>query len=112
MRNPGIRGFGVPRLLAQLEIEYKDGTKELVVTDTTWQAAARGPIVANNEFDGEEYNAFNELPGWNKTGYETNYKWMAAQIARTGRQVGGTAQREYPYHGGDQTRGDHGAAQR
>ena len=26
MRNPGIRGFGVPRLLAQLEIEYKDGT--------------------------------------------------------------------------------------
>lgn len=38
-----------------------------------------GPIVANNEFDGEEYNAFNELPGWNKTGYETNYKWMAAQ---------------------------------
>lgn len=26
-----------------------------------------------------EYNAFNELPGWNKTGYETNYKWMAAQ---------------------------------
>ena len=79
MRNPGIRGFGVPRLLAQLEIEYKDGTKELVVTDTTWQATARGPIVANNEFDGEEYNAFNELPGWNKTGYETNYKWMAAQ---------------------------------
>lgn len=79
MRNPGIRGFGVPRLLAQLEIEYKDGTKELVVTDTTWQATARGPIVANNEFDGEEYNAFNELPGWNKTGYETNYKWMATQ---------------------------------
>lgn len=80
MRNPGTRGFGVPRLLAQLELEYQDGTKELVVTDTTWQATARGPIIANNEFDGEEYKAYNEMPGWNRTGYKTNYKWMAAQV--------------------------------
>ena len=80
MRNPGTRGFGVPRLLAQLELEYQDGTKELVVTDTTWQATARGPIIANNEFDGEEYKAYNEMPGWNRTGYKTNNKWMAAQV--------------------------------
>ena len=50
------------------------------MTDTTWQATARGPIIANNEFDGEEYKAYNEMPGWNRTGYKTNYKWMAAQV--------------------------------
>ena len=61
-------------------LKYQDGTKELVVTDTTWQATARGPIIANNEFDGEEYKAYNEMPGWNRTGYKTNYKWMAAQV--------------------------------
>ena len=66
--------------MAQLELEYQDGTKELVVTDTTWQATARGPIIANNEFDGEEYKAYNEMPGWNRTGYKTNNKWMAAQV--------------------------------
>ena len=63
-----------------MELEYQDGTKELVVTDTTWQATARGPIIANNEFDGEEYKAYNEMPGWNRTGYKTNNKWMAAQV--------------------------------
>lgn len=72
VRNPGIRGYGLPRLLAQLEIEYKDGTTETVVSDPSWQATARGPIVANNEFDGEEYDARLELTGWDKSGYDAS----------------------------------------
>lgn len=72
VRNPGIRGYGLPRLLAQLEIEYKDGTTETVVSDQSWQATARGPIVANNEFDGEEYDARLELTGWDQAGYDAS----------------------------------------
>lgn len=78
MRNPGIRGFGVPRLIAQLQVEYEDGTTKTIVTDTTWQATAHGPIIANNEFDGEEYDARLEMPGWDRCGFKGE-GWMAAQ---------------------------------
>lgn len=44
-------------MLAQLEIEYENGERQVVVTDTTWRLTTDGPIIANNEFDGEEYDA-------------------------------------------------------
>jgi alpha-L-rhamnosidase len=43
-------------LLAQLEIDYADGTSERIVTDETWRAA-RGPILASDIYDGETYDA-------------------------------------------------------
>ena len=52
-----LRQFGYPKLLAQLEITYKDGSKTVVVSDDSWKLTTNGPIIANNEFDGEEYNA-------------------------------------------------------
>jgi len=56
-------------LLAQLEIDYADGTTERIVTDETWHAA-RGPILASDLYDGETYDARLELPGWSKAGYD------------------------------------------
>lgn len=69
-RNPGFKSFNFPSLLAQLRVEYADGTDAIVVSDTSWKLTSRGPIVANNEFDGEEYDARLELPGWNENGYD------------------------------------------
>lgn len=74
-----IAGFGLPRLLAQLEIEYADGSSRTVTTDGTWQVTSLGPIVANNEYDGEEYDMRRELPGWNTTGYDAS-AWQQADI--------------------------------
>jgi alpha-L-rhamnosidase len=54
-------------LLAQLEIEYADGTIDRVVTDESWRAA-RGPIVASDLYDGEIYDARLERPGWSVPG--------------------------------------------
>ena len=70
MRNPGMKTFGLPQLLAQLEIEYADGSKTTVVSDDTWKVTSKGPIVANNEFDGEEYDARLEMAGWNRNGFD------------------------------------------
>ena len=64
VRGSGMEGFGLPRLLAQLEIEYTDGSKKIIASDETWKVTSKGPIVANNEFDGEEYDMKKELPGW------------------------------------------------
>jgi alpha-L-rhamnosidase len=36
--------FGYPKLLLQLEIEYADGSKKIIVSDETWKLNVDGPI--------------------------------------------------------------------
>ena len=57
--NPDTRNFGDPKAILELHIEYSDGTTAAVLSDGTWHWTT-GPIVANNEYDGEEYNAIRE----------------------------------------------------
>jgi alpha-L-rhamnosidase len=56
-------------LLAQLELEYADGTSELVVTGPGWRATT-GPLLASDLYDGESYDARLELDGWSEPGYD------------------------------------------
>jgi alpha-L-rhamnosidase len=76
-----IKDFGYPKLLLQLEVEYADGTKDVVKTDSTWKGTADGPIRSNNEYDGEEYDARKEMPGWNQTGF-SDKSWEAAEYVQ------------------------------
>ncbi|MGE5393206.1 MAG: glycoside hydrolase family 78 protein [Candidatus Saccharibacteria bacterium] len=55
-------------LLAQLQINYTDGTSETIVSDPSWKAA-NGPIVASDIYNGETYDARMEMPGWNTPGF-------------------------------------------
>lgn len=52
-----------PKLLAQLEVTYADGTRQVIGTDQSWQLAA-GPILENDFLMGESYDARQELTGW------------------------------------------------
>lgn len=79
MRREGVRHFGFPKMLMQLEIEDKNGEKTVLTSDQTWKITTNGPIIANNEFDGEEFNANFELKGWNKNGYNDS-KWENASL--------------------------------
>ncbi len=79
MRSTGVRHFGFPKMLMQLEIEDKNGKKITYISDETWKISTDGPIIANNEFDGEEYNANYDLNGWNKNGYN-DARWSNASI--------------------------------
>lgn len=63
------RTYGYPKLLFQMRIEYTDGSSELVVSDRNWQLTAAGPIRGNCEYDGEEYDACLEMPGWDRPGF-------------------------------------------
>ncbi len=80
MRQRGMVGFGLPRLIAQIEIEYENGKRATVVTDETWEATNKGPITENNEFDGEKYDARLELGRWAETGYNASNWQKAAQM--------------------------------
>ena len=81
MRQPGVRHFGFPKLILQLELTYSDGSTQTVVSDDSWKVTADGPIRANNEFDGEEYDATMEIPGWNTTSFDDS-KWLQAELVQ------------------------------
>jgi len=79
MRESWNQMFGLPRLLAQLEVEYSDGSTDLIITDETWKVTSKGPIIANNEFDGEEYDARLEINNWNLADFNDS-EWKSADI--------------------------------
>ncbi len=64
------QSFGFPKLMFRLHVEYDDGTAADVVSDASWKLTTAGPIRANNEYDGEEYDARMELTGWASPGYD------------------------------------------
>ena len=80
------RTYGYPKLMAQLEIEYADGSVDRVVSDESWKISAAGPVRGNNEFDGEEYDARLEQPGWAKPGFAAA-GWKPAQAGALAAQM-------------------------
>lgn len=70
-----IKSFGFPKMALQLNVEYEDGTKEIIKTDESWKFTPNGPITLNNEYDGETYDARKEMPNWNKVGFDDS-NWM------------------------------------
>jgi alpha-L-rhamnosidase len=74
-----IFGFGTPRLLLQLEVTYKDGSKEQIISDETWKITNRGPIRTANEYDGETYDENFELGDWTKAQYDDT-DWLQAEL--------------------------------
>lgn len=67
---PGTVSYGWPKMLLQLRVEYLDGSVSEVVSDESWKLTTQGPIRANNEYDGEEYDANYDLAGWNRPGFD------------------------------------------
>ncbi|HEX2971292.1 MAG TPA: family 78 glycoside hydrolase catalytic domain [Tepidisphaeraceae bacterium] len=77
----GTQTYGFPKALVQIEIEYGNGSRSRVVSDETWKLTTGGPIRANNEYDGEEYDARLEQVGWAKAGFDDS-QWQAVQVVK------------------------------
>ena len=69
---------GHPSFIAQLEIEYTDGGKQIVSTDQQWKTSI-GPIRKSDILMGEYYDARLEQPGWNKPAFDDN-SWQPVTI--------------------------------
>lgn len=78
---PAIMNSGYPKMLLQLEITDDDGTVHKIVSDSSWKVTAGGPVVANNEFDGELYDATKEMSGWSKPGFKDD-QWLDAMAVQ------------------------------
>ena len=73
--------YGFPKLLLQMRLDFEDGTFKEVISDNTWKMTCDGPIRANNEYDGEEYDARLDLEGWNLPRYDDRL-WYPAQFVK------------------------------
>lgn len=65
-------GGGNRQFIAQIYINYADGTSEMLVTDSSWYSTDISPLVAtekNNNSDGEKYDARLEQEGWDQPGF-------------------------------------------
>jgi alpha-L-rhamnosidase len=83
----GYVGLGGPHrygpqafALAQVEVEFTDGSKQTLATDASWKAG-NGPLLQSDMLMGETYDARRELPGWNKAGFDDS-KWQAVQMEK------------------------------
>ncbi len=66
---------GAPRMpgdlkfIAELIIEYTDGTNKKIFTDNSWKMFTDGPLTYNDMYMGEKYDARLEIEGWDKAGF-------------------------------------------
>ncbi len=74
-----FKNFGWPRMILVICVEYADGAEQNIISDESWKATNQGPIRANNEYDGEEYDARMEMPGWDRPGFDDS-RWEKAQV--------------------------------
>ena len=70
--------IGQPRFIAQLNIEYADGSTARIASDKNWSTAA-GPILHNSIYLGEKYDARLDIPGWNQPGTVSN-DWKPVSV--------------------------------
>lgn len=78
-------------LLAQMVLDYEDGSCEVIATDDTWKLA-EGPLVRSDLYHGEIYDAQKELADWTSPGYEDS-DWHTVEVLQAygGKLVGKTA---------------------
>ncbi|MCG6189323.1 family 78 glycoside hydrolase catalytic domain [Maribellus maritimus] len=73
--------YDTPRLLAQFEVEYTDGSKQIIATDESWKTSL-SPICYNGLHSGEIYDARMEQPGWDAPEFDDT-NWGSASIVRS-----------------------------
>lgn len=56
-------------VMLQLNILYKNGQEDVIVSDTSWKTSS-GPILMSEIYHGETYDARQEKEGWNLPGYD------------------------------------------
>lgn len=58
------------KFLAQLRLEYTDGTSEIIKTDDSWKVYKNGPVREASIFDGEIFDQRANPTGWMLTGFD------------------------------------------
>ena len=68
-----------PAFCMDIRISYEDGTEQIVSTGPRWQTSSDGPLVYNNIYTGEHYDARREQQGWAEPGFNDK-DWVGATL--------------------------------
>jgi hypothetical protein len=71
--------MGPPKMIAQMRLDYADGTSDVIGSDATWKAA-RGPITFSCIYGGEDHDARRDRPGWDQPGFDEADWQPAAEV--------------------------------
>ena len=79
-RPPGWQpySFGPQKIIAQIRLEYADGSVETIGTDENWRVSP-SPITSCSIYSGEDFDARLVQPGWNKINFNDS-KWSSAIV--------------------------------
>lgn len=76
---------GRPKVIGEIHLQYSDGSNEIIKTDDKWLTSL-GPIVRNNVYLGEHYDARLEQADWLTSKYKSsNWKNATVTDAPTGK---------------------------
>ena len=72
-------------LLEQIEVVYRDGSREAIITDQTWKVST-GPILMSDIYNGEVYDARLEIENWSKGRFDET-GWADVRIANQSKDI-------------------------
>lgn len=85
-----VSAYRPPAAIAQLRLDYEDGSVEIVPTDAGWRAAA-GPTTYANVYGGEDFDARKLDPDWSRPGFDDSGWRPSAEIAGPGGVLRGSS---------------------
>jgi alpha-L-rhamnosidase len=71
-----VTAYGYPKLIARIVLEYRDGSIQNIISDSSWKTAP-GPIVFSSIYGGEDYDARLEQTGWDSPRFDDR-KWQSS----------------------------------
>lgn len=85
--------FGMPKLLCKIQVEYADGTQDVIVSGSDWKTAP-SPVTYTSIYGGEDYDARLEQQGWDSPGFN-DAQWKNALLVKA--PLGkAEAEKDYP----------------
>lgn len=72
--------YGKPLLITQIVLRYRDGSVQIVGSDTDWQWH-EGPVLRANIYAGERYDSRQEVDNWCSVATSDSQNWQPAVLA-------------------------------
>ena len=69
-----------PTLLLNILVKYTDGTSSTLISDENWKASKDGPIIENDIYFGDVYDARKEIADWTTPNFDAS-SWTSAGVA-------------------------------
>lgn len=91
-----VSAFRPLTAIAQLRLEYADGSVDTVATDSSWKLAS-GPITFSSIFGGDDYDARLEPTGWDRAGFNDQAWTFAVPHSGPGGQLLGASHASPPF---------------